>query len=193
MTSLIKRLGVVISEVDARCRTCLCVLSHIDSSKANEAWLRDVIANTVEEVRDTSGQNLLDLIVVSRSRTGDYGKLSLATQVFPSAEHLIVDDNTEVVTEWIRRIQQAFHICLPKRDRSPLGRSYANIFEAESAITEWIDPSRLTCTPRVAGRAAFSANTVSTAVTTKHFRLREKGVLSCCQALPSFFRHVFPF
>ena len=120
--------------------TCVVVLSHIHRSQENEAWLRDTIHNTLEEVGEIGDTErcLFDLLIVSRERIGPKGKLSVAKRVFPSAEFLIIDDNIEVATEFIRGGQQSFHIRLPKRDSSPLGRSYANILETEQAAISWI-------------------------------------------------------
>ena len=120
--------------------TCVVVLSHIHRSQENEAWLRDTIHNTLEEVGEIGDTErcLFDLLIVSRERIGPKGKLSVAKRVFPSAEFLIIDDNIEVATEFIRGGQQSFHIRLPRRDSSPLGRSYANILETEQAAISWI-------------------------------------------------------
>ena len=64
----------------------------------------------------------------------------MAKRIFPNTELLIIDDNTEVSTEFIRGGHQCFHIQLPKLDPSVLGlgRSCANILETEQAALSWI-------------------------------------------------------
>lgn len=121
-------------------QTCVVICSHINNSLANEQWLRDCAVNSCEDVGEIGATErcLLDLVIVTRQRVGPRGKYSIARRVFPSAEFLILDDNTEVATEFIRAGQQSFHIQLPRRERSTLGRSYANIFEAEDATLAWI-------------------------------------------------------
>ena len=114
--------------------------SHINNSQANESWLRDCITNSCEdtgEIGDTE-RCLFDLVIVTRQRSGTHGKLDIARKVFPSAEFLILDDQVEAITEFIRSGQQGFQILLPKRERCLLGRSYANVFEAEDAVLAWI-------------------------------------------------------
>ena len=114
--------------------------SHINNSQANESWLRDTITNSCEETGEVGDTErcLFDLVIVTRKRSGPGGKLDIAHKVFPSAEFLILDDQVEVIAEFIRSGQQGFQILLPKRERCLLGRSYANVFEAEDAVLAWI-------------------------------------------------------
>ena len=120
--------------------TCIVVLSHIHKSQENEAWLRDTIHNTLQEVGEVGDTErcLFDLLIVSRERVGPKGKLSVAKRVFPNAAPLIIDDNIEVATEFIRGGHQCCPFRMPRRDSSPLGRSYANILETEQAAISWI-------------------------------------------------------
>ena len=137
--SWIKRL-ILAAENNTGGRTYIAVCTHINNSKANESWLRDCVVNSVEDVGEVgdSERCLLDLIIVTRQRTGALGKLAVSRQVFPAAELLILDDNPGIVSEYIRAGQQAFQILLPKRERCSVGRAYSNIFEAEEAILNWI-------------------------------------------------------
>ena len=120
--------------------TCVSVLSHINNSAANENWLRDTIYNTVEEIGEVTntGRVLFDIVVVTRQRDGPRGKLQVAKKILPNAELLLLDDNLDVVTEFICGGHQCFHIRLPKRGASTLGRTYSNILEAEQAVVDWI-------------------------------------------------------
>ena len=98
------------------------------------------MVNSVEDVGEIgdSERCLLDLIIVTRQRTGALGKLDVSRQVFPAAELLILDDNPGIVSEYIRAGQQAFQILLPKRERCSVGRAYNNVLEAEEAVLNWI-------------------------------------------------------
>ena len=60
--------------------TCVVVLSLIHKSQESEAWLRDTIHNTLEEVGEIGDTErcLFDLLIVSRERIGPKGKLSVA-------------------------------------------------------------------------------------------------------------------
>ena len=129
--SVIKRISEAATE-DTENLTCVSVLSHINNSVANESWLPDTIYDTVEELGEVTntGRVLFDIIVVIRQKDGPHGKLQVAEK--------ILDDNINVATEFIRGGHQRFHIRLPKRAASLLGRSYSNILEAEQAVVEWI-------------------------------------------------------
>ena len=85
-----KRL-ILAAENNTGGRTYIAVCSHINNSKANESWLRDCVVNSVEDVGEVgdSERCLLDLIIVTRQRTGALGKLAVSRQVFPAAELLI--------------------------------------------------------------------------------------------------------
>ena len=139
IVNVVKRVLEAATE-DTENLTCVSVLSHINNSAANENWLRDTIYNTVEEVGEVTntGRVLFDIIVVTRQRDGPHGKLQIAKKILPNAELLILDDNLDVATEFIRGGHQCFHIRLHKREASTLGRSYSNILEAEQAVVDWI-------------------------------------------------------
>ena len=143
IVSVIKRVLEAATE-DTEKLTCVSVLSHINKSVANESWLRDTIYHTVEELGEVTSTEraLFDILVVTRQREGPHGKLQVAKKIFPNAELLILDDNLDVATEFIRGGHQCFHIRLPKREASALGRSYPNILEAEQAVVEWIRRTR---------------------------------------------------
>ena len=80
------------------------MLSHINNSVANESWLRDTICNTVEELGEVTKTEraLFDILVVTRQRDGPHGKFQVARKILPNAELLILDDNLDVATEFIR-------------------------------------------------------------------------------------------
>ena len=115
---------VIAAEDNQGGRTCIVLCSHINNSQANESWLRDCITNSCEDTGEvsTTERCLFDLVIVTR----------------PSAEFLILDDQAEVISEFIRAGQQGFQVLLPKRERCQLGRAYANVFEAEDAVLAWI-------------------------------------------------------
>eukprot|EP00439_Symbiodinium_sp_Y106_P044156 s2470_g5.t1 len=102
--------------------------AQTSESWANESWLRDTITNSCEETGEVGDTErcLFDLVIVTRKRSGPGGKLDIAHKVFPSAEFLILDDQVEVIAEFIRllgfTLEVLFLRLIVKRTPVPLLR-----------------------------------------------------------------------
>ena len=120
---------------EAGALTVIC--SHIgENSRAIENWALDTLRNTLIQ---SAGERQVDLVVITRRRTGRLGKLDICRRLFQRPAFLIIDDNTEICDEFNSSPNAtAFHIQLPKRDLPQLGRSFSSVFEAEPSILSWL-------------------------------------------------------